>query len=560
MKKFVTYIFAFICLLSAGLFAACSSDDGKNAGIYFNETYLELVVGDQLDLASHLFYENIEFKDIRFSSLDNNILVISDGKVTAVGAGTTLVRAESTYTASNLEIKVKEKPQDVGVPTGLIYDLNGQCISWNHVLVKVGEKIQEVNSYTISLTAEGVTKEITVTGANKYTIEEGGNFTIQVKCNPLVMDGITIYGGSKYSEPITVRQLSKPTNIQYDDSTNLLSWDCGSDVESFQVKINGVIYQSTKQNQFVIDLSSTTSSLQQQVYKVSVVSEKAVGQKDGDVVAKAESETVTYTRLYAPTLNIDQGVVTWDNTQKGNFHYELVATNSSGTQFTIPIQNNQFSATQLSTGTYSKITIRAIGDDASYLDSINDSKIENIVKLAPATISYNPVTQVITASNHDNRTVELHITYKNTTERIRLPKPSYQYTWQKTEVGDYSLLAYVYADDNTVTEINSEASNKLTLKQLAQVDTVTVSQKAENGKYYFKRNYARTKTEMDIDKRRDHPCDTYLPQDARIPESFEIESKNPIIDHAEQYQHRSPAKDVQMHPKRRPSAFQLLGI
>ncbi|MBO5884903.1 MAG: hypothetical protein J6Q51_03815, partial [Clostridia bacterium] len=485
MKKFVTYIFAFICLLSAGLFAACSSDDGKNAGIYFNETYLELVVGDQLDLASHLFYENIEFKDIRFSSLDNNILVISDGKVTAVGAGTTLVRAESTYTASNLEIKVKEKPQDVGVPTGLIYDLNGQCISWNHVLVKVGEKIQEVNSYTISLTAEGVTKEITVTGANKYTIEEGGNFTIQVKCNPLVMDGITIYGGSKYSEPITVRQLSKPTNIQYDDSTNLLSWDCGSDVESFQVKINGVIYQSTKQNQFVIDLSSTTSSLQQQVYKVSVVSEKAVGQKDGDVVAKAESETVTYTRLYAPTLNIDQGVVTWDNTQKGNFHYELVATNSSGTQFTIPIQNNQFSATQLSTGTYSKITIRAIGDDASYLDSINDSKIENIVKLAPATISYNPVTQVITASNHDNRTVELHITYKNTTERIRLPKPSYQYTWQKTEVGDYSLLAYVYADDNTVTEINSEASNKLTLKQLAQVDTVTVSQKAENGKYYL---------------------------------------------------------------------------
>ena len=208
MKKFITYIFAFICLLSAGLFAACSQEGGnKDAGIYFNESYLELVVGDQLDLASHLYYENIELKDIKFTSLDTSILVISDGKVTAVGAGTTLVRAESTYTASNLEIKVKEAVKDVGVPTGLIYDLKGQCISWNHVLVKVGNKIQEVNSYTISIATEGLTKEITVTGANQYTINEGGNFTIQVKCNPLVMDGVTIYGGSKYSEPITVRQL-----------------------------------------------------------------------------------------------------------------------------------------------------------------------------------------------------------------------------------------------------------------------------------------------------------------------------------------------------------------
>jgi hypothetical protein len=163
MKKFVTYIFAFICLLSAGLLSACTEEGGPDASIYFNESYLELNIGDQIDLEKQIYFENIEFDDISFVSLDKSIVSITDGQLTAVGVGSTLIRAEYDDAFANLEIKVKANASQVSAPTGLIYDLKEQCVSWNHVLVKVGDKIQEVNSYTVSLTSNGATTEHTVT-------------------------------------------------------------------------------------------------------------------------------------------------------------------------------------------------------------------------------------------------------------------------------------------------------------------------------------------------------------------------------------------------------------
>ncbi len=474
MKKLIPYILVVFCFLSVGILSACED----NTSIKFTESYIELSVGDEFDVKSKLELANISVDDVTIKSLDSSVVAIVDEKAVAVKEGTTFVKASTNNKEANLEVKVNKQPVATDTPSGLNYNTETGNIVWNPVLVNVDNEVIEVNSYLVSITTSNgeVVKE--VIGDNKLKIDESGILEIKVKCKEYVSNGKTIYEGSDYSQPIVLRKLEKPINLKYDDNAKLLTWQCDDSVTQFRVKVNGVISEIIEGNEYSLDLTTTNISKQEK-FDVSVISVNSSSAEDGEIIVESESEVSSYTRLYAPQISVVNGVITWDNSQEGDFHYEITRTSQTGTISKEIVTNGEYTLSQVASGQYT-ISLQAVSESEEYLSSENVSQIENITKLNSTTLSFDPITKEITATNYEDKNIELNITYRNKTERVSLSNG--KYIWNKTDAGTYNIVAYVYAQNNN--EINSDASNKINLVQLAGFDLSSISQQVVDGKYF----------------------------------------------------------------------------
>lgn len=474
MKKIIPYLLVVFSILSIGIFTAC----GDNASIKFIESYIELNVGDEIDVKSKLEVDNISIDDVSIKSLDSSVVAIKDDKAIAVGQGTTFIKASCNNVETNLEIKVNAEPIITNTPSGLSYNLENGNVVWNPVLVNVDDQVIEVNSYLVSISTQE--KEIVkeVIGDNKLKIEESGVLEIKVKCKEYVSNGKTIYKESDYCEPIVLRKLEKPFDLKYDDNTKLLTWDCDASVSQFRVKVNGVLSEIIENKQYSVDLTTTNISKQER-FDVSVISVNINDSQDGEIIVQSESEVSSWTRLFAPSLSITNGVITWDNSQVGDFHYEITRTNQSGMISKEIVTNGEYTLSGIASGEYT-VSIQAVSDSEQYLSSENISQIENVIKLNSTTLSFNPITKEIIASNYQDQNIELHISYRNKLEKIVLNNG--KFVWNKTDEGNYNIVAYVMSQNNN--EINSDVSNEINLIQLPNFDLSAISQQVKDGKYF----------------------------------------------------------------------------
>ena len=217
MKKIAIYILLMFCAFSVSVLSACNQDDSR---ISFNVDYIEMNIGDELDVYSKLNVKGVAIQDVTLKSLDSSVISLIDGKATAVGQGTTFVQASYDLKIANLEIKVNGEAIECEAPMGLMYDTQNGFVTWNHVLVKIGNEIQQVNSYTVEIKSQNTVKEEIVIGDNKYQLKDSGVYEIRVKCNSFTSNGTTLYQGSEYSQSLVLTKLEKPYNLKYNKKRN----------------------------------------------------------------------------------------------------------------------------------------------------------------------------------------------------------------------------------------------------------------------------------------------------------------------------------------------------
>ena len=471
MKKFGICFLSLMLIFGAFFISACS----KEYSIDFDKQYIELSIGDNVELKDITQLKNLKFEDLALSTLDSSVAVVENSKIIAVSSGSTFVKATYENASNHIEIKVLGNAISTEVPTGLAYDAQSGYIKWNPVIVRVDNKIIQANSYTLSIKQGDVVTEEKVIGENQFKLTKTGNLEIKVKCNEYKTSNKVIYRGSNYSEALVVKKLNAPYGLEYDDSTNVLTWNAEG-VSSFRVKVNGVVGDVVNAKRAVIDLTSSKLD-EQQTFEVSVISiDDSIQDK---IVVETESEKKVFTRLFAPSMSIENGVITWDNSQLGKFHYELTITNASQEKRSISLSGGEYDCKGLDYGEYS-FKLRAVSDDEMFLDSLNVVELKNIQKLQKTTLMFNPLTKVLSATNYQDKLIKIFIKYQDEQQEITLEDGAYN--WQFEDVGNYVVTAMVYA--KTAKEINSDLSNPLTVVQLKKVDLSTLVQSVENGKYF----------------------------------------------------------------------------
>ena len=466
MKKLSAIFMSVFVLLVGAFMSACG---GQNVKVKFTDQdcYVEMYIGDELKLTEMISVEGAEVSQVSFVSLDTSIVGITDGsKLTAQKAGATLVVASVGDAKANLEVKVLGNPTKASAPLNLRYDTTLGAIVWDSQFVNVDGTIETVNSYDVEIVNNGQTQVHTVTGDNKFAIQGQGEFVVRVKCNQRKTGNKIVYGASDYCPAINLTKLPKPYNLKYENG--VLSWEADALCKNFQVRVNGIISEVTSEKQLPLVLA-TREAQKQEVYQISVI---AVAEENSNkVFVSSESDTISRTRLYAPSIYIKNGIIRWDDSQKGDFHYEIALQSEGGMVTTATVANGEYSLTGISAGKYTA-TIKAVADTDEFLNSENISKLENVEKLDKVALSFDVNRKQIIASGYEGKVIRLSINH-NTTALPIAPMSGGRYSWDYTEPGKYTISAMAIAQQDN--QINSDASNVVEITQIATLSAADLT-------------------------------------------------------------------------------------
>ncbi len=473
MKKITSYILSIFCVFAMVSFFAC----GEKSNLSLSQNYVEMSIGDEFDISSILSLENIDAEDVSFTSLDQNVVTVENGVLTAVGAGTTFVEVSFEKLVDNLEVKVLGEPLKLNKVTGLMYDKNASKIVWNDVLVNQNGQVTKANAYTIKIrdSQNAVKEQIVYT--NSFEFKEVGNYFVSVKANDNIQNGDVIYYGSDYCDEINLEILSAPKDITYNDETNTLSWASDETVSSFKVVVNGLYSDIVSTNSYSLDLAPKSIAAQT-VYSVQVISTQS--DVENKILVEGKSEVKTYTRLYAPTISIQNGLVTWDNSQTGDFHYELTYQSPNGTNNKVTVTGGEYELKNIPQGIYS-LSLSAIGDEETYLSSQQPSTLTNVEKLEAPVLLFDYKTKTLSVVDYLDKNIELQITYGSETNSTALENG--QYVFEDLLPGTYTVCARTLAKEGEL-QLTSDLSNNLNIIQLEQVDLLGITQSVVEGKYH----------------------------------------------------------------------------
>jgi len=172
---------------------ATSEDGGKTAtcvvnvkakiinvsNVSLNKTTLELTEGDSETLTATIAPENATNKKVTWSSSDKSIATVSDGKVTAVKAGTTTITVKTEDGSKTAECKVTVKAK--------VYAVTGVSLNKSSLELTEGDS----ETLTATITPDNATnKKVTWSSSNssvatvsegKITAVKAGTATITVK-------------------------------------------------------------------------------------------------------------------------------------------------------------------------------------------------------------------------------------------------------------------------------------------------------------------------------------------------------------------------------------------
>lgn len=198
MKKRLTSIL--VAILSLTLILACATGcGGKKGKIILSETTASMVVYDDLTLTYDL--ENIE-GDVTWSSSDSTVVIVNDGVLTALKAGTATITAAIEDVSATCVVTVTASDYVPALSLGGISEVNlipGGTYAIAPQVTYKGSPVQATFSYE-----SGTEAVATVSSTGNITAVADGQATVTVKA---------IFKGTEIIETVTVNVQSTIAGI-----------------------------------------------------------------------------------------------------------------------------------------------------------------------------------------------------------------------------------------------------------------------------------------------------------------------------------------------------------
>ena len=230
-KKYLLLAFSAIMMF---MMASCEKplqDTIKVEGVSLNVTSVELTEGDQTTLTATVNPSNATNKNVTWTSSDNNVATVANGKVTAVKAGTATitVKTEDGNKTATCTVTVKAKTYPVesvtldktsvelteGEETTLTATVNpsnatNKNVTWtssdSNVATVANGKVTAVKAGTATITVKTedgnktATCTVTVTGSDVDTEEDEGdlNYGSEGSAGDNIDEENDIYDGGSF--------------------------------------------------------------------------------------------------------------------------------------------------------------------------------------------------------------------------------------------------------------------------------------------------------------------------------------------------------------------------
>lgn len=437
IKKILAGIIVVACSM---LFFACNKLSPK---VSWTEDSVKISVGEEISLDTLLKVENFKIADVVFSSLNQNIVTISNGRAIAVSVGNAFVEAKIGEDTDYLVVNVIPQKQKFETVSNILFDAQTNTLTWNKAVKMVDNQPVFADSYKVIMTKDGQTTEIPTT-KNSVLIEDVGNYDVSVVA--IKED----YLDSENSDQIHFEILETPTNILFDKQTSTLSWQ--SQYSNFVVSVND-IETTVAEKQITLDLSGVGS------YDLKVFATH-------NNFTSSASEQLTITRLSVPTVNtIQSGVISFERTQQSLASGYKIRLRSALDEQPTEIDNNTGVYT-LENKTYGDyyIEVKAVGNEYSF-DSEYSSPIV-VTKLKTPTLSFDKTTKELTT---DMQNTVVYIKNLNTNQTKQVSLDSLTYIFNES-VGIYEI--YAKATASQLNQIQSDDSSSLYIKKLGAVQNL----------------------------------------------------------------------------------------
>lgn len=483
MKKrsFKLSITFFAIMLCAFIFSACGEINFK-----FNDQQLVLGINQEVSLESLVTIQGGNISNIEFKSSNTDVVIITPRLTLVTGnvEGTALITANGFE--GGLEIVVVGESRTFDAPQNVVYNQDASRLEWSAVYA--GNVV--ANSYRLSITKNDEELPAVYTNKNYYTITDSGSFKVTIAC----MQNLGVKQSAE-SQELKFEKLPAPTNVQFDDSTGKITWQADDSVTAFYIKKNGVLTDKIYTKEYVQQLTDVNT------YKISIVS--ALTNQTQNVYG-SESEVLTLTRLTAPNLVVQDGIITWSDAQDGVSEYLLqVYQVLSGSEAQTPVitknisyngSNYSYQLQGVTTGNY-VVKVQALGDGANNVfNSTNHflnsavSKTTSILKLAKPALNFNKSENTISVLNFDavaglSLSLKVYLNDQLLSEEDISSTGKYVCDFANTlsQVGTYSFSLTNKAKNSA--QIDSDESEIIQVVKLAQISTI--EQRVLNNNYYI---------------------------------------------------------------------------
>ncbi len=451
-----------------GLFSACGEDVTQNYKVEFLEENTVMQEGDTIDIKPLLIASGGAIvQQVKFKSNNQNIAYVDPNTFTlfAVNEGIALIEANVGKSYAYFTVTVERHLEQFNSVTGFTYNSETSYLSWN--------------ATSISPTIFATSYNIQIFQNDVLQFESENVFTNNVNIKEKIPLASGIYSatviakreGYNNSEPaiFSFAVVPTPTNLNFSPSTSTLSWtEVGVEGVLYNIVFNKLTVPQTSSNyqtsdsNFIIpdDMSSVDD------YSISVNAVLTIE----DIVYTSATETVNLTRLVAPEISFSNDRISWDYSQASLISkYVLTITDSLGTRTIdkLTVSHDNFEEWEIGNNL---ITIKAIGavtEDIISLDSADSNQI-TVVKLAPPTISFSPLTKSVSTTLSNTQ-----ILIRNTvTSVVVLPmgdsflQPEDFYTFEQS-AGIFEVFSRQMPTQEF--EVASDFSNILNIKQLGNI-------------------------------------------------------------------------------------------
>ena len=478
VKKIKILFSLIIFMFTAGLFCACG---GVNGSVKFKQSTLEMYLNQEVDLSKLVELDGCGLSDITFVSSNPDIVYVrANGKLVSRSEGVSVISAKG-YDDAILEITVNGTNLQFGTPTNLSYDETKNAVVWDPVYA--GEAV--ATTYNVKITKDGGNEFVTQINTNSYQVLDAGTYSIKVSCAERTDVGIL---ASEESELYTFSKLNAPRDLVYNDSTGILTWNADESITSFRVMVNGVSSEVISTKQYSLNLKEPKK------YEISVMA--CANDNDANVFGATSIDSLSLTRLKAPTISISNGTITWTDAEQGAGAFDLTITGATTIKEKI-LKNSagQYSYTLSGKdpGEYA-IEMVAMGDSADliynstekYLNS-EKSNLNGVVKLEKQQLSFDKANKTIKVVDFDaDKGYKLMLTVKHdgTLKEVVDISATGQYTSEFSDSGLYEFVLSNISDSNL--QINGDDSDAIRVVRLAKA--TNASHKIVEDKYYVE-NY-----------------------------------------------------------------------
>ena len=229
MKKgFLTVVVALLCAMVCAFgLVACNNNETPNENgnngtqtvavesVTLNKTELTLEVGDEETLTATVAPNNATNKTVTWSSSDNAVATVENGKVTAIAAGTATITAKAGDKTDTCSVTVNAAEPTVNGKTFIFYDLTSDDLS-SEMLATMKSQMENV-TITMVFTNEGtftITQTIDTTTIVQTGSYEQKNSSVLMAVETMTSNGRPVEGSDE-NLPISLQGTFDGEQLSY---------------------------------------------------------------------------------------------------------------------------------------------------------------------------------------------------------------------------------------------------------------------------------------------------------------------------------------------------------